>query len=486
MRQDPHGGSGGGRSAKRYQFMVLAVVAALATAVGWQPADARIYRLNPESGMGRLVVAVNHSETLRLDGPFAEITVAQPEIANVIPMTDRTVYVLGKAVGTTNISFFDKNKQLIGVLDLEIGHDVAALDQKLRKAMPSAKIDVSSSNGKVLLSGRVMDAIQLDRALRIGEQFAPEAVTNGLMVGTDQQVLLEVRILEASRSAGRELGVDWRLLSNRVNAATGALTTVPPGAALLSGQAPFGALLGTLSNDGTQIDILLRALEDKNLVRRLAEPNLVALSGDTASFLAGGEIPVPTGRDNDGNVVFQFKKFGVSLAFTPTVLDKGKVNLKIEPEVSEIDPSLTFDFGTITIPGFIVRRANTTIELRDGQSFAIAGLLQSNHNKAQNQIPWLGQVPILGALFRSASYQKNETDLVIIITPRIVQPNAPGMKLASPLESSTPTNDPEFFLTGQQELTKKKTRALDPDADRGPYGHILDINVSSTNIGFGK
>jgi pilus assembly protein CpaC len=448
------------------------------------PSEARIYRLNPDAGMGRLTVAVNHSETLRLDGPFTEITVAQPEIANVIPMSDRTVYVLGKAIGTTNISFFDKDKQLIGVIDLEIAHDVNSLNQKLKKAMPSAKIDVSSSNGKVLLTGRVMDAVQLDRALRIGEQFAPEAVTNGLMVGTDQQVLLEVRILEASRSAGRDLGVDWSVLSKRVNAFTG--TAISGASPLLSGQVPFGSLLGSLLNGGTDIDVLIRALEQKNLVRRLAEPNLVALSGDTASFLAGGEIPVPTGRDNDGNVVFQFKRFGVSLAFTPTVLDKAKVNLKIEPEVSEVDPSLTFNFGTITIPGFIVRTAKTTVELRDGQSFAIAGLLQSNHNKAQEQIPWLGQVPILGALFRSASYQKNETDLVIIITPRIVRPNTPGMKLASPLENSTPTNDPEFFLTGQQELPKKKTRALDPAVDRGPYGHILDVNVSNTNIGFGK
>jgi pilus assembly protein CpaC len=293
-----------------------------------------------------------------------------------------------------------------------------------------------------------------------------------------------VRILEASRSAGRELGVDWSLLSGGTLARTG--TAVSGFSPLISTQIPFGSVLGGLISGGTDIDFLIRALEQKNLVRRLAEPNLVALSGDTASFLAGGEVPVPTGRDNDGNVIFEFKRFGVSLAFTPTVLDKAKVNLKIEPEVSEIDPTLTFDFGTITIPGFIVRKANTTIELRDGQSFAIAGLLQSNHNKAQNQIPWLGQVPILGALFRSASYQKSETDLVIIITPRIVRPTTPGMKLVSPLESSTPTNDPEFFLAGQQELPKKSTRALDPFADRGPYGHILDINVSSTNLGFGK
>ena len=189
-----------------------------------------------------------------------------------------------------------------------------------------------------------------------------------------------------------------------------------------------------------------------------------ALSGDTANFLAGGEFPYPVQADNN-RITLEFKKFGIGLAFTPTVLADRQINLKIEPEVSDIDPTNSYTLNGTTVPSLVVRRASTTVELRDGQSFAIAGLLQTKHRKNQNQLPWIGDVPVLGTLFRSASYEKEESDLVIIVTPRLVRPAVPGQKLATPLDQRVASNDADFFLRGKQEIPKQAP---------APYGHILD------------
>jgi pilus assembly protein CpaC len=276
-------------------------------------------------------------------------------------------------------------------------------------------------------------------------------------VAAPQQVMLEVRFVEAQRNAGRALGISASIKGGDLN---GSFTD----GALLSGD-PFASIAGSIITGGTKISATIEALEERGLARRLAEPNLVALSGDTASFLAGGEFPFPIVGDND-RVSVEFKKFGVGLAFTPTVLADGQINLKIEPEVSELDFTAGVTINNTTVPGLIVRRASTTVELRDGQSFAMAGLLQSTNTKAHRQLPWLGDVPVLGALLRSASFEKNETDLVIIVTPRLVQPRAPGQKLATPLDNSVPTNDKEFFLRGRHEIETGQ-----PDAYTG---HIID------------
>jgi pilus assembly protein CpaC len=301
-------------------------------------------------------------------------------------------------------------------------------------------------------------------------------VINAVKVTAPQQVMLEVRFVEASRSAGRELGVNWQAVqTNLLSGGAGVGAAVGTGG-LISGASPFGAIVGKMLGNGVQADTLLQALEQRGVVRRLAEPNLTALSGDTASFLAGGEFPIPV-ASNLGAVTVEFKKYGVGLAFTPTVLGDGVINLRIEPEVSQIDPTTTITIGAIQIPALIVRRANTTVELRDGQSFAIAGLLQSINTTDQKQLPWLSDVPILGALARSASYQKKETDLVIIVTPRIVRPARPGDVLRTPLDGSKPANDPEFFLLGQSEITTPIERRLKSRSDGGPppIGHILDV-----------
>ena len=228
------------------------------------------------------------------------------------------------------------------------------------------------------------------------------------------------------------------------------------------------------------VDVAINALEQKGLIRSLAEPNLVALSGDTASFLAGGEYPIPV-PGSLGTVTIDYKTYGVGLSFTPTVLKDGVINLMIKPEVSQLDFAHSVQIAGISVPPLIVRRASTTIELRDGQSFVIGGLLQNLSTNAQDQLPWLGDVPVLGALFRSAQYQKNETDLAIIVTPRLVRPTRPGDVVKTPLDNTLPANDIDFFLMGKNEISPADAR-LAVGHQRPFVGHILDLRREGVDV----
>jgi pilus assembly protein CpaC len=339
-----------------------------------------------------------------------------------------------------------------------VTYDVSSLKARMKANPALDGVKIETVNGKILLTGVVPDAVAMQYATTLAKQLTEDDVTNAMRVAAPQQVMLEVRFIEAQRDASRALGISGSVKGGDLN---GSFTD----GALVSNAVPFGSIAASVISGGTKISATIEALEEKGVARRLAEPNLVALSGDTASFLAGGEFPFPVSADN-GNISVEFKKFGVGLAFTPTVLSDGQINLKIEPEVSELDYNNVIRIDKLEIPSLIVRRASTTVELRDGQSFAMAGLLQSNNTKAQRQLPWIGDVPVLGALLRSASFQKQETDLVIIVTPRLVQPRAPGHKIATPLDNSLPANDKEFFLRGKQEVYTGK-----PD---GFTGHIID------------
>jgi pilus assembly protein CpaC len=493
-----------------------------------QPADdakARTAALNISPGavmpldssdrVGKIRLVIDKSQTRRSEKAFADALIANPDIADVVPLTDKSVYLIGKRIGNTRLTLLDANKRLLGVHEIEVSHDVTELQAELRRSVPGAEFKLGTINGRILLRGLVPDAVALARAVEITEQFtggceasslannaaggkpavvpvdatpgpapgpAPVPVgkcfVNLLTVRAPQQVLLEVRFVEAVRTAARDLGVTWDGRSNRFRGIAGAeiAGSLWTSASVISGfpssNIPFGIFLSRILASGTSADVVIEALEQKGLARRLAEPNLVALSGYTASFLAGGEFPFPvpqSGTHGDTAVItVQFKKFGVGLAFTPTVLAEGQINLKIEPEVSDLDPSNSVFLGSgITVPSLVVRRASTTVELRDGQSFAIAGLLQANHSRDLRQLPWIGDVPVLGALFRSASYEKRESDLVIIVTPRLVQPAAPGQKLLTPLDTSVPATERDFFLRGRMEVPKHIP---------APYGHILELN----------
>jgi pilus assembly protein CpaC len=456
----------------------------LAALPGLAPtAQAREVELTAGRNSATVKISIGKSESVRTENGFSEVIVSDPEIADAIPLTDRSLSILGKKIGTARVSVYGEGKKLVGVFDIEVSYDTTRLGSELAQRFPHARFRVSSVNGRIMLSGNSPDSVTVDKAMTVAKQFGADVI-NSVRISAPQQVMLEVRFVEASRSASRELGINWQVVQQKL-AATGtngvALATGIAGT--VSGASPFGTILGSMLGSGIQADVLVRALEERGIVRRLAEPNLVALSGDTASFLAGGEFPIPV-SSTLGNVTIEFKKFGVGLAFTPTVLGDGVINLKIEPEVSQIDPTTSVTIGSITVPSLIVRRANTTVELRDGQSFAIAGLLQESNTADQKQLPWLADVPVLGALARSAAFQKKETDLVIIVTPRIVRPARPGDVLRTPLDGSRPANDAEFFLLGQSEITVPMDRRIKgrSDGSAPPIGHILDVAKGERHV----
>src|SRR5439155_13409901 len=440
-------GAGAGRSTGRRFLAALNVVAIATAAFLMVPSsDAEAQRLLQITGARRTVsitIPFGKTEDVRVDAPFSDVTVGDPEVADIAPLTDHTLSILGKKIGTTRVTVYAEGKRQLGIFDIEVSYDVSRLATEIRSAVDGAGIRVSSVNGRIMLSGSAPDAATLDKAVTIARQFAPEII-NTVRVSAPQQVMLEVRFVEASRQASRELGVQWNVYNSHLTSNIGSRrtpgllpitsptspTNVPVGevaAGLLSGASPFGFMLGRILASGTTIDVMINALEQRGLARSLAEPNLTALSGDTASFLAGGEFPIPVSGTNNA-ITVEFKRYGIGLAFTPTVLREGQINLKIEPEVSQFDlnNAVALGPGLPPVPALIVRRASTTIELRDGQSFVIGGLLQSVGKANQQQVPWLGDVPVLGQLFASRSYQKDETDLAFIVTPRLVRPARPG------------------------------------------------------------
>jgi len=445
-----------------------------------------------------VVITLNKSRTFRLDRAFATAVVGSSDIADALPVTDHSLYILGKKIGTTNVSVYDQTMMLVGVLDVEIAIDERNLQEKIQATTGARGVRVSSTNGQVVLSGTVADAVAADRALAVAKALSPNGVINAMTIAPSQQVLLKVRFLEASRDAGRQLGVNWfggnASGTRGFNTGQGALvngtpTNATPGAITLlqtagtfagTNTAPFGvALANVINRNGASIDVLVTALETKGLIRRLAEPNLMALSGDTAQFLAGGEFPVPIAATSANGIVtptIEFKPFGVRLSFTPTVLTQGIINLRIAPEVSELDFANEVTISGTTIPSLITRNALTTVELRDGQSFAIAGLLQADDLRGRSQLPWIGSVPVLGTLFSSSSYQKRETDLVIIVTPYLVEPAAPGQRLATPLDQRLPSNDVDYFLLGRMEERRAPSDYVNNGGNVvGPYGHIIRV-----------
>jgi pilus assembly protein CpaC len=480
-----------------------------------------------DGGVQHIVVTLYKSRTLMLPQPFASAVVGSPDIVDALPMSDRKLYIQGKKVGTTNVSVFDPNMRLMGVIDVEVALDTSYLEEKIRASTGSGGIHVGTSNGQIVLSGVASNSVAAERAVQVARTMLPEGTNpvNAMTVAPAQQVMLRVRFLEVSRSASRELGVNWFGANNAgnrgfatgngivnpggrptvgspPNSATGCVlptcvdasgNTIAPlnngsgapalpifttAATLASGAAPFGVAIASLVNKGASLDVTLTALETKGLIRRLAEPDLVALSGDTAAFLAGGEFPIPVvqpgGTGGVPVITVDYKPFGVQLTFVPTVLGRGIINLRLAPSVSELDFAQAIQISGFTVPSLVKREARTTIELRDGQSFAIAGLLQARNERDINQLPWIGSVPVLGALFRSASYRQQDSDLVVIVTPHLVAPSVPGQRLASPLDNYTPTNDVDFFLMGEMEQKKVFRDYVTSGGNiQGPYGHII-------------
>ena len=409
-------------------------------------------------------------------------------------MSDRMLYIQGKKTGTTNVSVFDKDKNLLTVIDVTVTIDTAHIARSIQSSIDSPGIRVSGVNDQVLLTGMAKNAPDAERAVVIAKAMSAGAdVINAMKISQPQQVMLKVRYLEVNRSAAREIGVNLAGANGKGDrgVSTG-LGAAQPGQSslgfplfqaartLASGTTaePFSIAIASILNQGVSLDVMISALEKKGLVRLLAEPNLVALSGEKASFLAGGEIPVPVVQPSGGSgplITVDYKPFGVQLSFEPTVLDGGIINLRIAPTVSQLDYNNAVEVQGFRIPALSKRETRTTVEMRDGQSFAISGLLQNEGLRDIAQVPWLGSVPVLGALFRSSSYQQKETDLVVIVTPLLVAPAAPGQQLATPFDQRMPANDRDFFLNGQMDVRKKYTHYVAAGGEtKGPYGHILE------------
>jgi pilus assembly protein CpaC len=469
--------------------LAAAFLAVAAVPVASTPADAQTRQLRLAGGQAQVSVVQRTSQTLRTDQAFTDVVVADPDIADAVPLTDRSIYVLGKKVGVTSVSVYDADKKLVGVMEVDVTQNAARAGADIRRNV-EGPVRARAEAGKIVLDGNVKDAVQADRAARIARAHGGDVV-NQMRVQGPQQVMLEVRFIEVSRNAGRDLGVRIGVRGDGVGTGVGGgsgkgqigvLGFAANATALANpvGAAPFGTLIAQLTRGGTNIDVIIQALEEQGVARRLAEPNLITMSGEKASFLAGGEIPIPV-QQSFGVTTVDYKKVGVGLVFTPTVLSQGMINLRIEPEVSNIDASGGTTIGGLTIPRISVSRASTVVELKSGQSFAIAGLLQSTTTSIADQLPWAGDLPVIGALFRSRSFQQKETELAIIVTPHLVQPARPGQKLKTPHDNTRPGNDADQFLIGRSEVPRDGHRRRGPiepvaaPARQAATGHILDF-----------
>ncbi len=486
--------------------------AAALAVVGTTAAAQPVRAISEDDGRhaGQLDVPVNKSQVIRADRPFAKALIGNAEIADVLPLTGSSLYVLGKKVGTTSLTLYDARNTLIAVIDIAVGPDVVTLRRQLSELMPNEKIGARISNDSVVLTGIVSSAPAVERARQIAATYAGDKVVNMLSVGASQQVMLEVRFSEVARQASKQIGLNHSFLGNRAYGSVGNLavdSTKGISDSIIAGKPNAGISIdglteafgvGTLSYTIGSLNLFsaLDALERKGMVKTLAEPTLIALSGETASFLAGGEFPIPvlqsngvgsgSGGANGGGsgITVEFKPFGVSLGFTPTVLDDGVINLVVTPEVSSIDPSASVTINGLVVPGLLTRRAKTTVELRDGQSFAIAGLLRNDFQDTVRQLPILGSIPILGALFRSTGFQKQETELVIIVTPRLVQPMA-AADVRLPTDRVGNPHELDLFLMGRTDKAvginpldpnapppEKPAKPADPKTGfSGPTGH---------------
>lgn len=431
---------------------------------------------------GQLDVPLNKSQVVQVDRPFSRAMIGNPDIADIMPITNRSLYVLGKKMGTTSLTVYDGKGRIVSVVDVAVGPDIVSLRRQMAELMPREAIGARISNDAVVLTGTVSSGAAADKAMQLAKSYAGDKLVNMMSVGASQQVMLEVRFSEINRQAAKDLGFNHSFLSNNGNtigsigntATDSVLATsgsTSPVVALSQLQDRFGVVGQSYSIGGLNIFSTLDALERKGLVKTLAEPTLVALSGETASFLAGGEFPIPvvqgttTGTGvsgTTGGITVEFKPFGVGLSFTPTILADGVINIAVQPEVSSIDPSASITINGLVVPGLQTRRANTVVELRDGEAFALAGLIRRDFQTTVRQLPLLGSIPVLGSLFRSSGFQKGETELVIVVTPRIVNPVRPD-QIKLPTDRVGDPSETDLFLRGRTDKAVG-TNLLDPNA----------------------
>jgi pilus assembly protein CpaC len=431
----------------------------------------------------RLSLTVGKSLIVQSPGPVKRVSLVSPEIADAMVLTTRQIYLTGKAPGITNVTLWGLKDQVIAFLDLEISPDLSRLKETLHKVLPDEKdIKVNATHDHLTLSGTVSSTANLSQVLALAGPYASldeerkPKIINLLEVAGVHQVMLEVRVSEISRSLLKRLGFNFAYISSSGNnfgiSLLNQLTGGYPAAAVEPSPA-INAIFRFLSSDTTWT-VFIDALKEVGLLKVLAEPTLITLSGKTANFLAGGEFPIPVPQSvaaGGTTITIEYKPFGVGLNFTPTVLSNKKINMVVAPEVSDLDFSNALTTSGFVVPSITTRRVSTVIELADGQSFAIAGLLKDDVREIVSKFPVLGDIPILGALFRSSTFRTNETELVVIVTPHLVKP-LDRAKQALPTDPYVEPDDFDFYLLGNLE-GRKKTNPMKGSELEGNFGHII-------------
>jgi pilus assembly protein CpaC len=435
------------------------IAAALAASLAVAPtAPALAQTATPIAPANDVVLSVGTGRMVRLNGTMSDVFVANPEVADVQVRSNNQIFIFGAGAGQTTVFATDRAGRVIYSANVRVGQNLASVDQMLELAMPEANISATPMNGLVLLTGTVAQPEDAAEAERLAQAFVGEAtqVVSRLRTATPQQVMLKVTIAEVSRTLVREVGVD--------------LETFDPTGGSLGFVLGRGANVADFNADGTvsfprpqtgsQIGGLLsnifglnvagaaRGNENNGLINILAEPTLTALSGETASFLAGGEFPIPISQSL-GNVTVEFKQFGVGLAFTPYVLENGRISMRVRPEVSELSSAGAVELNGFEVPALTIRRSETTVELGSGQSIIIAGLMRNTLSNSVDRTPGLGSLPIIGALFRSNNFRRNETELVVVVTPYLVQPVSAN-QIALPTDGFRNTNEGNRLLIGRE------------------------------------
>ncbi|MBV9758464.1 MAG: type II and III secretion system protein family protein [Alphaproteobacteria bacterium] len=411
--------------------------------------------LRPGALRHAVVIEAGSGQIVALGAAAASVFAADPKVAEVRPASPTALFVFGVAPGRTTVAALDAGGRPIGQYEVTVrpsAFGAAEATRTIGRLLPGRSVQVQQTVNGMVLSGEVGNAAEAEQAAAaVRDYLAPgQKLDNRLSVAAGIQVSLRVRIAEMDRTIIRELGVNWQALGN-IGKYTLSFAT---NNALASAATAATALGVGYVNRGVNVSAIIDALAQDNLVHLLAEPNLTAMSGETASFLVGGEFPIPVAQAN-GALTIQFQQFGVSLAFVPTVLSSGRINLHVRPEVSQLTNQgavqLSATNSSISVPALTVRRADTTVELGSGQSFAIAGLLQDMTTQSDSGLPWLGELPIIGALFRSESFQRNETELVIVVTPYIVRPPSDPSAVHLPSDGWGVPNDVERILLLRQQ-----------------------------------
>jgi pilus assembly protein CpaC len=472
----------------RFRSVIALALGLAFLSTPWFPCHAQ--EIVPTAGPA-IKLEVNKGTLIRLAADADTVFVADPSVADVKIKSPRLIYLFAKQPGETSLYAVDAQNHVLFNRPVLVTRDIGRLQLALDKLLPDGAIIARPVDGSIVLAGHVQSPLEAEEARRIARPFVNDdkELVNRIEVEAPNQVNLRVRVAEVSRNIIKQLGINWDAIANVGSFAFGIATGSPVIGSALGADGNFitrnpglggtttNSIFGGINQKNLNVNGLIDALDQNGLVSILAEPNLTAMSGETASFLAGGEFPILIPQGNQ-LVGIEFKSFGVALAFTPVVLNNGRISLKVRPEVSQLSTTGAVEIQGFTIPALTTRRAETTVELGSGQSFAIGGLLQNNVSDTLNKVPGLGDVPILGPLFRSDAFQRNESELVIIVTPYLVKPDS-DHHVAAPTDGMAPPNDADRIWRGRNNVPGSPVggpTAIGPDGGKliGPSGFILD------------